>query len=126
MALTIAIPKESISGEKRVAATPETVKKIIALGATVKVESDAGKEANFLDTAYKDAGASIEKDRAATFKGADIILSVRLGSLDTPKDIAKKALIICTADINDNAALIAKAYIDRKQKLSLTGACKLL
>jgi len=118
LALTIAIPKESISGEKRVAATPETVKKIIALGATVKVETDAGKDANFLDTAYKDAGASIEKDRASTFKSADIILSVRLGSLDTPKDIAKKTLIICTADINDNAALIAKL---NEQSLTVFG-----
>lgn len=111
MALTIVIPKETLTGEKRVAATPETVKKITALGAKVKVESDAGKAANYLDDAYKDAGATLVKDRASLLKDADILLTVRLGSLDK-ETLSKKLLVIGIADANDNTALIHKAAKD--------------
>ncbi len=72
----IAVPREGAAGEKRVAATPETVRKYIALGATVAVERDAGAAAGFPDSAYADAGATLG-DRAATLAGADIVLGVR-------------------------------------------------
>jgi len=60
-----------------VAATPETVKKLVASGHSVTIESDAGKTAGFLDSAYEEAGASIAKDAAATVQGADIVFKVR-------------------------------------------------
>jgi len=60
-----------------VAATPETVKKLVAAGHSVTIESDAGKTAGFLDSAYEEAGASVAKDAAATVQGADIVFKVR-------------------------------------------------
>jgi NAD(P) transhydrogenase subunit alpha len=60
-----------------VAATPETVKKLVASGHSVTIESDAGKTAGFLDSAYEEAGASIAKDATATVQGADIVFKVR-------------------------------------------------
>jgi len=72
----IAVLKETADGECRVAATPETVKKFIALGATLAVEAGAGQAATIADAAYADAGASVG-DRAATLAGADIILGVQ-------------------------------------------------
>lgn len=72
--LRIAVLKERASGETRVSATPETVKKFIALGATVVVEAGAGEAASIADADYAAAGAEIVKDAA---KGADIVLGVQ-------------------------------------------------
>ncbi|QJU57924.1 NAD(P) transhydrogenase subunit alpha [Sphingomonas sp. AP4-R1] len=76
MALKIAVLKETAPGETRVSATPETVKKFAALGATVAVESGAGLTASISDADYAAAGAAIG-DRAATLAGADIILGIQ-------------------------------------------------
>ncbi|MBR2269954.1 NAD(P) transhydrogenase subunit alpha [Sphingobium sp.] len=74
--MKIAILKEQAAGERRVAGTPETVKKFIALGASVAVEAGAGATASIADDAYAAAGASVG-DRAATLAGADILLGVQ-------------------------------------------------
>ncbi len=74
--MKIAILKEQAAGERRVAGTPETVKKFIALGASVAVEAGAGATASIADDAYVTAGASVG-DRAATLAGADILLGVQ-------------------------------------------------
>ncbi|WP_035572678.1 Re/Si-specific NAD(P)(+) transhydrogenase subunit alpha [Hyphomonas adhaerens] len=75
--MKISVLRERRSGETRVAATPETVKKLVASGHSVTIESDAGKTAGFLDSAYEEAGASIAKDAAGTVQGADIVFKVR-------------------------------------------------
>lgn len=72
----IAIPAERLAGEHRVAATPETVKKLAAAGHTVAVEAGAGKAAAIPDAAYREAGASIVEQRPALLSGADIVLCV--------------------------------------------------
>ncbi|MDQ2878582.1 MAG: NAD(P) transhydrogenase subunit alpha [Pseudomonadota bacterium] len=74
--MKIAILKEQAAGEHRVAATPETVKKFIALGAEVAIESGAGAGASCADADYAAAGASVGP-RAATLKGAGIVLGVQ-------------------------------------------------
>lgn len=73
-AVRIAVLKERASGETRVSATPETVKKFIALGASVVVEPGAGAAASIADADYVAAGAEVTK---AALTGADIILSVQ-------------------------------------------------
>ena len=55
----IAVLKETAAGETRVSASPETVKKFIALGATVSVESDAGASASIGNSDYENAGATV-------------------------------------------------------------------
>ncbi|MEG3083961.1 NAD(P) transhydrogenase subunit alpha [Sphingomonas sp. PB2P12] len=74
--MKIAVLKEQADGERRVSATPETIKKFIALGATLAVETAAGDTASIADAAYADAGASVG-DRMATLAGADIVLGVQ-------------------------------------------------
>jgi len=74
--MKIAVVREQADGERRVAATSETVKKFIGLGADVAVESGAGAEASVTDAEYAAAGASVG-DRAATVAGADIVLGVQ-------------------------------------------------
>jgi NAD(P) transhydrogenase subunit alpha len=72
----IAVLKERAAGETRVAATPETVKKLIGLGNEVAVEQGAGDYAAFTDEAYAEAGAVLG-DAAACVKDADIVLGVQ-------------------------------------------------
>jgi NAD(P) transhydrogenase subunit alpha len=72
----IAVLKESAEGERRVAATPETVKKFMALGATLAVESGAGAAASIRDQDYAAAGAAVGP-RAEVLGGADILLAVQ-------------------------------------------------
>ena len=74
--MKIAVLKERAAGESRVAATPETVKKFIALGAEMAVESGAGAGASIPDDQFAAAGATLG-DAAATANGADIVLGVQ-------------------------------------------------
>ncbi|MCH2486947.1 MAG: NAD(P) transhydrogenase subunit alpha [Erythrobacter sp.] len=74
--MKIAILKETAPGESRVAATPETVKKFIALGATVAIEEGAGAAASYSDEAYREAGAET-LPAARAVADADIVLGVQ-------------------------------------------------
>jgi NAD(P) transhydrogenase subunit alpha len=75
--MKIAVLKERRADERRVAATPETVKKFTALGVEVAVEAGAGAQAHISDSDFQAAGAAIAADAAATLGGADVILKVR-------------------------------------------------
>jgi NAD(P) transhydrogenase subunit alpha len=77
MSLTIAVPRETYAGEKRVAAVPEVIEKLIKLGFAVTVESGAGAAANFSDESYQAAGARIAGNAAELMDGADIVFKVR-------------------------------------------------
>jgi len=71
----IAVVRETAAGETRVAATPETVKKFIGLGADLSVESGAGENASISDADYEAAGATVAP-LAKVLEGADIILAI--------------------------------------------------
>ena len=72
--MKVAVAAEVDAGEPRVAATPETIKKMIVLGADVAVEPGAGVKSGILDADYSAAGATVAKDAV---NGADIVLKVR-------------------------------------------------
>jgi NAD(P) transhydrogenase subunit alpha len=74
--MKLVVPREAAPGETRVALVPETVKKLIAAGFSVSVESGAGLTALFSDDAYRAAGATIVNDPEALFSGGDMILKV--------------------------------------------------
>jgi NAD(P) transhydrogenase subunit alpha len=74
--LKIAVLREAAEGERRVSATPETVKKFVGLGAELAVETGAGDGALISDAAYAAAGATVG-DRSSVIAGADIILGVQ-------------------------------------------------
>jgi len=77
MPLKIGIPKEVHSGERRVAATPETSEWLRKLGFTVAVEAGAGENANFSDDAYRESGVEVIDDTRKLWAESDIILKVR-------------------------------------------------
>jgi len=74
--MIVAIPKEIVPGENRVAAIPATVKELIKKGMEVIVEAGAGEKSFFSDELFKAAGASIEKDAKKLYDKADMVLKV--------------------------------------------------
>ncbi|MBN2457107.1 MAG: NAD(P) transhydrogenase subunit alpha [Sedimentisphaerales bacterium] len=75
--LTIGIPKEIMAGERRVAATPEIVRKMVSEGAKLVVEISAGEGSFFTDNEYRAAGAELVVDAEEIFSRSDIILKVK-------------------------------------------------
>ncbi|MGM8226893.1 Re/Si-specific NAD(P)(+) transhydrogenase subunit alpha [Cellvibrio sp. ARAG 10.3] len=89
--MKISIPRERRAHERRVAATPETVKKFVALGIDVAVETGAGEASRITDAAYEAAGAKIVGDLAQLLADADIVLKVQrpiLAGEDGPNELA--------------------------------------
>jgi H+-translocating NAD(P) transhydrogenase subunit alpha len=84
MAVTIGVARETAPGERRVALTPETCKKLVAAGATVRIERGLGSGAHISDEAYANAGAQLA-DAVGAIADADIVLCVQ------PPDVAKVA-----------------------------------
>ena len=91
--MKIAVVREQVDGEKRVAATPETVKKFIALGAQVYVEAAAGVSSHIGDDDYHAVGATVS-DRAATLAGAGIVLAVQGPAAASLSGLAPGAWIV--------------------------------
>jgi NAD(P) transhydrogenase subunit alpha len=95
--MKIAIVRERADGETRVAATPETVTKLIALGATVSIERGAGAMARFPDAEYEKAGAALGS-AADVVKDADILLTVRRPQVEVLIGAKAGALVIGSMD----------------------------
>jgi NAD(P) transhydrogenase subunit alpha len=112
--MRIVVLKEDRAGETRVAATPETVKKLTAAGHSLVIERGAGETANFSDAAYEDAGAALA-DRAGALKDAEAVFAVRAPDAATLKKIPKGALLVGQLEphgAHEAAAAWAKAGID--------------
>ena len=98
--MKISIPKERRPHERRVAATPDTVKRLVGQGFEVVVETGAGEGASFPDDAFRAAGASIAPDAAAALRAGDIVLKVQRpligteGELDEVASMRRDAVLI--------------------------------
>jgi NAD(P) transhydrogenase subunit alpha len=108
----IAVTKETRGGETRVAATPETVKKLAAAGWTVVVEAGAGIAASYPDADYAAAGAKLAKTAKEALKDADVLFKVR--APETAEIAALKKGAIVAAALNphqdkDTLGALAKA-----------------
>ena len=112
----LAIPKENIKGETRVAVTPGTVKDLIKNGMEVYVESKAGQNSYFSDQEYKDAGANIVDSEDELLSQADVIIKVLPPSNDQVLKIKPNAAIISFCQTTRELDTV-KAIRDR----SLTG-----
>ncbi|MGB0570472.1 MAG: Re/Si-specific NAD(P)(+) transhydrogenase subunit alpha [Alphaproteobacteria bacterium] len=98
--MKIAIAKERRPHERRVAATPDTIKRYLQWGFDVSVESGAGEGASISDAQYSDAGATVAASRADALAGADIVLKVQRPLTAADGDDGM-------GDIPDGAILIA-------------------
>ncbi|MEQ8442421.1 MAG: Re/Si-specific NAD(P)(+) transhydrogenase subunit alpha [Alphaproteobacteria bacterium] len=95
--MKIAVLKERRDGEKRVAASPDSIAKFKQLNCDVVVESGAGDNASISDAAFADAGASIAKTPAETVKGADMILKIARPTDEEIKLFTKGQALACHA-----------------------------
>jgi len=102
---TIAVTAEG-ADEPRVAVSPETVKKLTALGGRVRVQSGAGWRSHFSDDALKAQGADITGTAAEALAGADILLKVRRPTLEEMKSLNPGTIVVAMLDpYSDRAAL---------------------
>jgi len=104
--MRLAVLKERRASETRVAATPETVKRLIDLGLTVAVEADAGMGASISDNDFIAAGAEIAADGAAALAGAGIVFAVQAPLPEQIAQIPRDALLVCTANAFANPNLV--------------------
>src|SRR5436853_582645 len=105
--MKIAIPAETDPGEPRVAATPDTVKRIVGMGAEVTVEKGAGERAGVLDKDFEGAGAKIASGKDAV-GGADIVLKVRRPSKGEISGYKPGTVVIAIMDPFGHEAALAE------------------
>ena len=103
----IAVITETGALETRVAATPETVKKLIALGGSITIEAGAGLASGIPDSDYEAAGATIAKSAKEALKGAEVVLKVRRPSSAEIKLMPKGALVLAIMDPYDNTEALS-------------------
>ena len=121
--MKIAVLRERRPHEKRVAASPETVKKLIALGASVVIETGAGAGSRVADSAFEGAGATIVADASAAVADADIILTVQRPDAAILSNAKPGVLVIgllapytdkeALAPLSAKAALLAMEFVPR-------------
>lgn len=106
--MRIAIPRETTPGERRVAATPDSVRALAKLGHAVSVESGAGAAAGFSDDAYRDAGADVTDHTQSLWFDAEAILKVRPPSDAEVELLEKGDILACYLQPAQNGALLAR------------------
>ncbi|UTA53979.1 NAD(P) transhydrogenase subunit alpha [Lysobacter soli] len=92
--ITIGVASETASGERRVALTPETCKKLVGRGAKVRVQRGAGRQAAFTDDAYADAGAELVDDADTALRDVDLVLCVQPPSSATLMGLRDGAALV--------------------------------
>src|SRR3984957_6638962 len=113
--MRLAVLRERQAGEARVAATPDTVKKLIGLGLTVAVEAGAGLHAAISDEDFKAAGAEIAANAQAALQGAGILFAGQAPEPEIRALMARGTLLVCTMNTFANPELVpalAAAGID--------------
>jgi NAD(P) transhydrogenase subunit alpha len=113
--MRLAVLKERRASELRVAATPDTVKKLIALGLTVAIETGAGQDAAIPDAEFAAAGAEIVPDARAALTGAGIVFAVQMPLAEQRQMFPRPCLLVCTAGAladPDVVPALAQAGID--------------
>ncbi|MEJ2021001.1 MAG: NAD(P)(+) transhydrogenase (Re/Si-specific) subunit alpha, partial [Maritimibacter sp.] len=107
--MKIGVPKETISGENRVAMTPESAGYLQKLGYDCLIQSKAGEAAGFSDADYEAAGVTVIKTAASLWKEADIIAKVRQPSEAELKRLVKGKTLISFFNPGGNEAGMEQA-----------------
>ena len=122
--MLLVVPKETKAGEKRVAATPSTLNKLIKLGFEVHIEKDAGSLSLYPDSEYEKNGAKIVSDISSSIKNADVVASVASLNADLAKNLKPGAICVSFAQakrdkenikeiINSKATLLSFDFVPR-------------
>ena len=106
--MKIAVPTETCDGERRVALVPESCKKLIGKGLEIDVQSGAGKSSFFSDDAYRDVGATIEKDVGKLLSEADFVLMVQPPTVAETERFREGSLLLTSLLPVRNLATVKK------------------
>jgi NAD(P) transhydrogenase subunit alpha len=106
--MRLAVLKERRANETRVAATPETVKRLVGLGLQVVVEAGAGQGASIADAEFLGAGAEIAADAAAAAGGAGVVFAVQAPLQEELAKIPRGALLVCISGAMADKALVPR------------------
>lgn len=106
--MRIAVPRESLPGEKRVALIPADAAKLVGLGAEVEIEREVGLPAGFIDSEYIDKGAGIIEERKQLIATADILLGLRPLPEDDIERLQEGAIYISMLDPFFNLEVVKK------------------
>jgi NAD(P) transhydrogenase subunit alpha len=115
----VGIPTEIHPGERRVAATPDSVKRLGAQGFTVRVQAGAGQAASFPDEAYRDAGAEVVEGAAAIWGESDLVLKVRPPTDDEADRLREGASLVSFLWPAQNGALVERLAARRATALAI-------
>ncbi len=113
--MRLAVLKEHAANETRVAATPDTVKKLVSMGLTVAIEAGAGQASSLSDADFQNAGAEIASNAAAALAGVEVVFAVQVPAEDVRAHIPRGALLVCISNAFANPDLVpalAAAGID--------------
>ena len=113
------IPREIAAGERRVAATPETVKKFIKAGLEVEVEAGAGEGSSIVDARYSDAGATLVADATAAWSGADVVIKVAVPSIAEASRMKAGAILVSFMAPHRNLDVVRKLADARITSLAM-------
>ncbi len=113
------VPKESRAGETRVAATPESVKKMVAAGLEVAVEAGAGSGSYIADDHYVSAGATVATDRAAALSEADAVLRVTAPDSEETAGLKEGALLVALLAPAQNLDLVRQLADEKISSLAM-------
>lgn len=111
--MNIAVLREALPGEARVALVPESVRKLLPLNVSVSVQSGAGLEAGATDADYEAAGATVSEDRAALLSSADVLAVVNRPSSEDIDNLKNGAVILGFLRPLDEPSALA-AIVTRK------------
>lgn len=92
--IKVVIPKETAKGERRVAAIPDTVSRLIGAGCEVWVEAGSGNEAHYADSSYIEAGARVSSDKSELFANANVVVKVQAPDQEQASLIPPGAVVI--------------------------------
>ena len=109
--MKIVVLRETQEGEARVALMPESIKKLVSLGASVRIESRAGLNAARTDDDYRDAGAEVASDREALLADADVLAAVNRPAANDFARLKKGAVVIGFLRPLDEPAALLPASI---------------
>lgn len=115
----VVIPTEISAGERRVAAVPDTVSRLISLGCEVWVEQGAGLKSHFLDSAYEEAGARVVSDQDELYQGASVIMKVQSPTLAEIEGYPENVLVISMLFPSRNQELIESFVVRKISSLAL-------
>jgi NAD(P) transhydrogenase subunit alpha len=114
----VAVPKESAAGERRVAATPETVKKLIGIGFVVAIERGAGTASGIDDASFEAAGALLV-DTADAWGASDVVVKVRPPSHEETAKLREGALLVSLLQPERDEALVGLLAARRASAIAL-------